>query len=354
MINERNSSQSNTPTSTNVQYGYPTGKNSLNFVELNIRYFFSAPFDLVNLNQMQTPNDLYSYYPSNIYQPFGSFDEHNQWGSPELSTSFPPAIYPTTSFDYPTAAAAAPTTYSHYHLGFGPSTFSSSSPTGTSTIDMPWNHPNLSSQSHLQLAPIQSPMSANKKPSMNVDRLAQQINSINLNNDSRFHQYDPNSYGNSSQNATTVPKSYALVVSSDPTTKMNSKASSMNFPTDSFLFPSESTATTSRTGASANTNYHQNNPTVNQLTRAMNNNIRRENRSSTTNCDFVENLKRQHQYNPKDFNLNPKGARFFVIKSVKNTPQNMFFRRFFQHFFFVLVFRRRCSSINKIQHLVFN
>nr|ACI90367.1 YTH domain family member 1-like protein [Philodina roseola] len=302
MINERNSSQTNTPTSSNVQYAYPTGKrNVVVFCFRNEMFCFSsAPFDLINLNQMQTPNDLYSYYPSNVYHPFGSFDEHNQWGSPELSGSFPPTIYPPTTFDYPSAAAAA--SYPHFHLGFGPSNFTNSSPTANSTIEMPWNHQNLS---------IQSPIAPNNKTSaINVDRLAQQINSINLTNETRFHQYDPNSYGNSSQNVTPMPKSYALVVSSDPTTKTNSKNSS-NFHSDSFLFPS---ATATATVPSTSSNYHENSPTANHLTRAMNTNVRRENRP-TTNCDFVENLKRQHQYNPKDFNLNPKGARFFVIKS---------------------------------------
>ena len=311
----------------------------------------SAPFDLINLNQMQTPNDLYSYYPSNLYQPFGSFDEHNQWGSPELSGSFPPTIYPATTFDYPAAAAAAAApTYPHYHLGFGPSGFASSSPTGNSALDMPWNHPNLSPQSHIQLAPIQSPMAANKKSSiydqyasnnasMPVDRLAQQMNSINLNNETRFHQYDPNSYGNSSASQPAVPKSYALVVSSDPTPKTNPKPSlndrSTSFHSDSFLFPSQQQQTsssipTARTSAAAAATA---NPTVNHSTRAMNNNIRRENRSATTNnnnSEFVENLKRQHQYNPKDFSLNPRGARFFVIKSVRPTSRaarrNSFFR----------------------------
>jgi hypothetical protein len=40
---------------------------------------------------------------------------------------------------------------------------------------------------------------------------------------------------------------------------------------------------------------------------------------SAANQEILDALKRNHQYNPKDFNLNPKGARFFVIKSVSKT-----------------------------------
>ncbi|CAF0777290.1 unnamed protein product [Didymodactylos carnosus] len=36
---------------------------------------------------------------------------------------------------------------------------------------------------------------------------------------------------------------------------------------------------------------------------------------TAANQEILDNLKRNHQYNPKDFNLSPKGARFFVIKS---------------------------------------
>ena len=38
------------------------------------------------------------------------------------------------------------------------------------------------------------------------------------------------------------------------------------------------------------------------------------------NQEILDTLKRNHQYNPKDFVLNPKGARFFVIKSVSSPP----------------------------------
>ena len=39
---------------------------------------------------------------------------------------------------------------------------------------------------------------------------------------------------------------------------------------------------------------------------------------SAANQEILDALKRNHQYNPREFNLNPKGARFFVIKSVSS------------------------------------
>ncbi|CAF1461447.1 unnamed protein product [Adineta steineri] len=389
MINERSSAQSNTPTSTNMQYGYPTG-----------------PFDLMNIPPIQNPSDLYSYYPPSLYQPFGTFDEHNQWGQTDTSAGVPqpgplqfhPSIYtpsgldiPRSPFDYP-----PPHAYPHYHPGFTPSTFPGVPSAGTSNFDISWNPHNLSMQQQMQVAAQQQmpPIggnggaTSNKKPSVYDeyqstgggvgvgDMLAQHMNSVNLgNNDS--HNYDNGThdhtqnmsvlsskeqqhYQSNSSNislsrpsqtsSSSGPKSYASVVSSDMINSTNNKSTSSisNLPirsinertsnpsNDSLNMRSNNQQSRNGTGG-YNPRYQQqqqqqqhhqssgnegflnwtNNNTdrsSNNTTNNNNNNNKRQNTSSSRTTNSNQE-KHDQQYNPKDFNLNPKGARFFVIKS---------------------------------------
>ncbi len=102
-MNERNSAQPNTPTSANIQYGYPASKMNRSFFS-NHYIIILDRFDPMNMSPMHNPNDLYSYYPTSLYQPFGTFDEHNQWGSTDLPPppgplQYHPQMYTPTGLD---------------------------------------------------------------------------------------------------------------------------------------------------------------------------------------------------------------------------------------------------------------
>jgi hypothetical protein len=214
MINERSPAQTNTPTSANMQYGYPTSKNIFKSV-LKIIYIYSlGHFDLMNIPTMQNPSDL--------YQPFGAFDEHSQWGSTDTSggvqqpppgpMSFHPQMYTPSPldisrspFDYPPPPHHA---YPHYHPGYShtPSAFAGPPSAGTSAFDMSWNPHNLSMQqmqvaAQQQMTPIGGGPASNKKPSVYDeypaggvgDMLAQHMNSVDLGNNTGnddTHNYD--------------------------------------------------------------------------------------------------------------------------------------------------------------------
>jgi hypothetical protein len=343
--------------------------------------YIVGPFDLMNIPPMQNPSDLYSYYPPSLYQPFGTFDEHNQWGSTDTSAGVPqpgplqfhPSIYtpsgldiPRSPFDYP-----PPHAYPHYHPGFTPSTFSGAPSTGTSPFDMSWNSHNLSIQQ--QMPPIGGGSSSvgapsNKKPSIYgeypsttggvSDMLSQHMNSVNLDSNNYgngIHDHTqnisvlsskehPNYQSNSSNlslsrpSQTSGPKSYASVVSSDTINSTNNKLTpsisnltirstnerTSNPSNDSLNL--RSNAQQSRNSTTGyNSRYQQQqsqssgngsflNWTNNNSNRSSDN-TKRQNSSINSNQDTS---KHHQQYNPKDFNLNQKGARFFVIKSVRN------------------------------------
>ena len=176
---------------------------------------------------MQNPNDLYSYYPPSLYQPFGTLDDHSQWGTTDTSGNVPPhppgamqfhpQMYtpspldiPRSPFDYP-----PPHAYPHYHPGFTPSTFPGPPSTGTSAFDMSWNPHNLSMQqmqvaAQQQMTPIGGGPASNKKPSVYDeyppggvgDMLAQHMNSVDIGNNANnddTHNYD-NGTNDNSQN----------------------------------------------------------------------------------------------------------------------------------------------------------
>jgi hypothetical protein len=355
MINERTSAQANTPTSANMQYGYPTSKKTTK-KDVYYQIYLLGPFDFMNIPPIQNPNDVYSYYPHSLYQPFGTFDEHNQWGSNDTSAGVPPPgplqyhpqMYTPTGldisrspFDYP----PQPHVYPHYHPGFTPSTFPGAPSTGTSAFDMSWNPHTLSIQQQMhtatqqQIPPIGGNNStANKKPSVYddypstnagvSDMLAQQMNSVNLGNNydngtidhtKNFHvlsskeqqQYQSNST-NLSLSRPSGPKSYASVVSSDTINSFSNKST-----------PSSSNLTT-RSNDSTNSQHQRNSTTGNNSRSAngsfpnwTNNNNNSSERSEKKTSSSRSNQESHHQYNPKDFNSNTKGARFFVIKSVR-------------------------------------
>lgn len=302
MINERSSAQPNTPTSANMQYGYTT----------------PGHFDMINMQTMQNPNDLYSYYPASLYQPFGPFDDHNQWGATDTTGSVPPPppgpiqyhpqMYtpsplemPRNLFDYP-----PPHGYPHYHPGFTPSTFAGPPSTGTSAFDMSWNPHNLPMQqmpvAPQQMTPIGGGPATNKKPSVYDDypsggvgdMLAQHMNAVDLggtnaSNDDA-HNYDNGTNDNSSNinvlsskdqqqqqhyqsNSTNLslssrpnqasqssvpsgPKSYASVVSADTLNNNKPSSSVSNIPLRQ---------TGQSTANERNTN-NNNNPTSNYST----------------------------------------------------------------------------------------
>jgi hypothetical protein len=293
MINERGSAQANTPTSANMQYGYPPGH-----------------FDLMNIPPMQNPSDLYSYYPPSLYQPFGAFDDHSQWGSADTSGSvqpppgpmtYHPQMYtpspldmPRSPFDYP----PPPHAYPHYHPGYTPSSFAGPASAGTAGFDMSWNPHNLPMQQmqvapQQQMPPIGGGLTSNKKPSVYDeypaggvgDMLAQHMNSVDLGNNANnddTHNYD-NGTNDGTQNMNVLsskeqqqqhyqsnssnhhsssrpsqapsssssggPKSYASVVSSDTINNTNSNKST----------PSVSNMTV-RSSVQSSTN-ERNNPT---------------------------------------------------------------------------------------------
>ena len=149
---------------------------------------------------------------------------------------------------------------------------------------------------------------------------------------------------NVSSSSSNYQKSYALVVSSDSNTRNSMKQTSINpNHSNSNLNRLSNNGNLSQQQASgyqknfhaeqnsfsASSDYHNSNPTVKLSERSMNNNdganrrqISGRHKSATKgenpNQDALGNLVQQHQYNPKQFNLNPKGARFFVIKSVSS------------------------------------
>lgn len=243
----------------------------------------------MNMSPMGNPTDLYSYYPTNLYQPFGTFDEQNQWGSTENSSTplqYHPSMYPPTGmdlsrnlFDYP------PSAYSSYHLGYTP-------PMG----DIPWN----SQQQQQATLPVNGnkkfsmydEYSSNTNPTIGNDLLAQQMSTMNLGN----HDVNPLPGFVINQSHSLAPKSYASVVSSDTINSTNQKSTSVirstsNISNDSFTSPTQS-------------RYNRDRP--------------------SSNGNWTTNKTPEHQYNPKDFNLNPKGARFFVIKSVSQFSSLLF------------------------------
>ncbi|CAF0989175.1 unnamed protein product [Rotaria sp. Silwood1] len=356
-------------------------------------------FDFMNMSPMQNPSDLYPYYPASLYQPFGTFDEHNQWTSTDTSAGIPPPPAPlpyhpsmyTTSgldmsrspFEYPQAHA-----YPHYHPAFTPSTFPGAPSTGSSTFDMSWNSHSLPMQIGVQqqMPPIGGSPMTNKKPSVYDeypsisggvgDMLAQHISSLDLsNNNNNIQHYDnckndhtqhnvsvlslteqqtyqPNSSNPSftrpsQTSSSSGPKSYASVVSSDtinltsnkPTSSIsNLTIHSTNERTSHFSNDTFNTRSNTQQLRNSTTGYNPRNHQQQQQSSGSgdflnwtntnsdrsshnnnNNNTKRQNYSSSRttngNQESAETLKHNHQYNPKDFNLNPKGARFFVIKS---------------------------------------
>ena len=259
---------------------------------------------------MQNPNDVYSYYPTNLYQPFSTFDDHNQWGSTDTSGALPPGSMPyhpqmytpspldipRSPFDYPPPPHHA---YPHYHPGFAPSSFAGPPSSGASPFDMPWNPHNLPMQqmpvaAQQQMTPIGGGLTSNKKPSAYDeypsggvgDMLAQHIGSVHIggshaNDDA--HNYDNEANDGSqhvnslasqdqqqhyqttnnhlslssrpfkAQSSSNGPKSYASVVSAD-TINPNSNRSTpsvSNVPARSFV-QSSGAAANERNNASSN------------------------------------------------------------------------------------------------------
>ncbi|CAF1417073.1 unnamed protein product [Adineta steineri] len=340
MINERSSAQANTPTSASMQYGYPT-----------------SHFDLMNLPPIQNPNEMYSYYPPSLYQPFGQFEEHNQWGTGDTSGNVPPPppgtmqfhpqMYtpspldiPRSPFDYP----PPPHAYPHYHPAFTPSTFPGPPSTGTSAFDMSWNPHNLSMQqmqvaAQQQMTPIGGGPASNKKPSVYDeypsggvgDMLAQHMNAVDLGNSANnddTHNYD-NGTNDSTQNvnmssskdqqhyqtnssnlslssrpsqapsssASSGPKSYASVVSSD-TINTNSNKSTPSVP----HIPVRSTVQSSaneRNNPTSNFSNDSNNSRMNTNVRGNNhnntNNYSQQTRNGTSGYNNSRNQQQQQQ-----------------------------------------------------------
>lgn len=275
---------------------------------------------------MQNLNDLYSYYPTNLYQPFGAFDEHNQWGSTDTPTSFPPSgplqfhpsMYPPSGldlsrnlFDYP--PPPPPHAYPSYHLGYTP-------PAG----DMSWNSHNLSHQQQMPLIGSKKPSAYDEYPSSHSgvsDMLAQRMSGVNLgNNDSNnlptFASKEQQAYPSNNTSLSSArpsgPKSYASVVSSDT---INS-ASNKNMP--GIRSTSHPSADSFTSQSSRHTRYQPQSSPSNGGLLNWTNQTSENAKPSRTN--FAPPSDSEHQYNPKDFNFSPKGARFFVIKSVSQIP----------------------------------
>ena len=345
-------------------------------------------FDFMNISSIQNPNDLYSYYPPNLYQQFGPYDEQNQWGSTDASTGIPshtplpyhPSLYTSSGLDIPANPFdyGPPQAYPHYLPPFTPSTFPGAPTTAANTFDMSWN-------SHNQLSFGSNSSTLNRKPSVydeypstNVgvsDMLAQHINSIDLSSNDT-HNYDNNSnehtqkmnmlssneqehYQTTNSNnlslprtsSSSNPKSYALVVSSD-NKNVKSTQSVSNFNIHSTNEHSSNISNDLHQNRSGYNHSHQQQQTfynrnflhwTNQNSDySANTNIQRQNNSTlsrtlNSNSEIPDVLKRNHQYNPKDFNLNPKGARFFVIKSVSK-----------KSFFFLLIYKNKQRRIISI------
>jgi hypothetical protein len=302
MMNERSSAQANTPTSASMPYGYP------------------GHFDMINMQTMQNPNDLYSYYPPSLYQPFGTFDDHNQWGStdssgnvappPQGPIQFHPQMYtpspldiPRSPFDYP-----PPHAYPHYHPAFTQSTFPGPPSNATSAFDMSWTPHNLSMQqiqvAAQQMTPIGGGPNSNKKSSVYDDypaggvgdMLAQHMNSVDLGSNPTHddaHNYD-NGNNDNTQNVNVLsskeqqqqhyqsntnnlslssrpsqaqqssssggPKSYASVVSSDTINTNSNKPTSAvsNIPMRSTVQSSTNNPTSNFSNDSTNSRSNTN------------------------------------------------------------------------------------------------
>jgi hypothetical protein len=289
----------------------------------------------MNMQTMQNPNDIYSYYPASLYPAFGTFDDHSQWGSTDTSGNVPPPppgpiqfhhqMYtpspldiPRSPFDYP---PPPPHPYPHYHPGFTPSTFPGPPSTGTSAFDMSWNAHNLSMQqmqvAPQQMTPIGGGPASNKKPSVYDDypssgvgdMLAQHMNSVDLGSSTAnddTHNYD-NGTNDNTQNVNVLsskeqqqhyqsnssnlslstrpsqppssggPKSYASVVSSD-TIMTNSNKSTPSVPN----IPIRSTVQSS-TNERNNNNTTTSNFSNDSNNSRSNTNIRGNNNNNTNN-----------------------------------------------------------------------
>ncbi|CAF1225304.1 unnamed protein product [Rotaria magnacalcarata] len=314
MINEHSSAQANTPASANMQYGYPTNH-----------------YDMMSMAPMQNPNDVYSYYPPSLYQPFGAFDDHSQWGTADTSGNVPqhppgpmqfhPQMYtpspidmPRSPFEYPAPHHA----YPHYHPGFTPSTFPGPPSTGTSAFDMSWNPHSLSMQqmqvaAQQQMTPIGAGPVSNKKisvydeyPAGGVgDMLAQHMSAVDLGNSANnddTHNYDNGAKDNTlhvnalsskeqhqhyqsnssnlslssrpsqvpSSSVSSGPKSYASVVSSDTINTNNNKLTQPinNIPARSTV----QSSTSERNNTTSNFSNDSNNSRSNTNVRGNNNN----------------------------------------------------------------------------------
>ena len=180
--------------------------------------FALGHFDLMNMQPMQNPTDMYSYYPPSVYPQFNAFDEHTQWATADTPGNVPPPgpmpfhqMYtpspldiPRTPFEYP----PAPHAYPHYLPSYTPSSFPPPPTAGASAFDMSWNHHSLSMQPmqvaapQPQMTPIGGGLPSTKRPpaydeyptSGVGDMLAQHMNSIDLGgnaaNDDTHHHYD--------------------------------------------------------------------------------------------------------------------------------------------------------------------
>ncbi|CAF1040465.1 unnamed protein product [Rotaria sp. Silwood1] len=351
MINERTSAQANTPTSANMQYGYPTNH-----------------YDMMSIPPMQNPNDLYSYYPPSLYQPFGPFDDHNQWGSADTSGNVPPPppgpmqfhpqLYtpspldiPRSPFEYPPPHHA----YPHYHPGFTPSTFPGPPSTGTSAFDMSWNPHNLSMQqmqvaAQQQMTPIGGGPASNKKttvydeyPATGVgDMLAQHMNAVDLGNNTTnddTHNYDNGTNDNTqnmnvlsskeqqqqqhyqtnssnlslssrpsqvpSSSTSSGPKSYASVVSSDTINNTNNNKSTPSVPNMSIRSTVQS-STNERMNTTSNFSNDSNNSRSNTNMRGNNNttnNYSQQTRNGTGGYNSRNQQQQQQQQSPASGNF---------------------------------------------------
>ena len=375
MINERSSAQPNTPTSANMQYGYPHSKSTeISPVFPNIFSVFLDHFDMMNMPTMQNPNDIYPYFPASLYQPFGTFDDHNQWGSADSSGNVPPQqapipfhpqMYtqspleiPRSPFDYP---PHPPHAYPHYHHGYTPSTFPGQPSAGASVFDMPWNPHSLSMQqmqvaASQQMTPIGGGLASNKKPSVYDDypavgvgdMLAQHMNSVDLgsgatnddahnydngNNDNspnvnalsakeqqqqqQHYQSNTNNLSLSSRpsqppqtSSSNGPKSYASVVSSDMINPNSNK------PTSS------ASNNPLRSNVQSSTNERNDNPTPNFPTDSTNSrantNVRGANNNNNTNYYSQQTRNGSGGYNSR----NQQQQQSSASSGFQNWPNN--------------------------------
>lgn len=288
----------------------------------------------MSMAPMQNPNDVYSYYPPNMYHSFGGFDDPNQWGSADTTGNVPPPppgpmqfhpqLYtpspldiPRSPFDYPPHPA-----YSPYHPGFTPSSFPAPPSTGASGFDMSWNPHSLPLQqihvpTQQQMAPIGGGPTSNKKmsaydeyPVSGVgvgDMLASHMNAVDLGSNPTnedTHNYDngindntPNvnvlsskeqqqHYPTNSSNlslssrpsqvppssASSGPKSYASVVSAD-TINTNNNKSTQPIPNVPVRSTVQQPSTNDRNNTTTNFSNDSNNSRSNTNMRGNNTNM---------------------------------------------------------------------------------